>query len=201
MNATIDRLVSIAAVPITDAERSAIKDLAETRNALTHYGHYANAYAVEVRAVRALGFLIDFTIKHLHPSLSREAHHVAETMENLRGQLRNIEALVKDRMKQLSGDLSLLADRTVICPDCRQWAFVVGGEVPSCRFCLQEWENPFDAAFNFVVTTGEEEYQLNNCRACDGEETLVLGISVAQEKETDIGICFNCAEVYTRKAG
>ncbi|MFE9069216.1 hypothetical protein [Streptomyces violaceusniger] len=69
MTAALDRLVGIVGVPIAEKERKAIKDLEETRNALTHYGHTSNALAVEARAARVLSLLVDFVPKQLYPVL------------------------------------------------------------------------------------------------------------------------------------
>ena len=72
IDATIDRLENIAQVTISAEGRSAIKVLAEDRNALTHYGHTANAYQVEARAARVLSFLLDFITEQLYPMLQAE---------------------------------------------------------------------------------------------------------------------------------
>ncbi|MFC5956785.1 hypothetical protein ACFP51_20600 [Streptomyces pratens] len=72
IEATMDRLENIAQVKISAEGRSAIKVLAEDRNALTHYGHTANAFQVEARAARVLSFLLDFITEQLYPMLHAE---------------------------------------------------------------------------------------------------------------------------------
>ncbi|MFC9961923.1 hypothetical protein ACFVIB_31720 [Streptomyces nigra] len=62
--AALDRLANIVGVPITAKERTAISNLSKTRNALMHFGHKANAYAVEARTAEVLSFLIDFVPRH-----------------------------------------------------------------------------------------------------------------------------------------
>ncbi|MEV0643547.1 hypothetical protein AB0I77_53585, partial [Streptomyces sp. NPDC050619] len=201
MNATLDRLVSIAGVPITAKQRQAIKDLAETRNALTHFGHTANAYAVEARAARVLGFLLDFVPLHLHPVLSSEAQLVEETMEDVRQKLRDIEALVKNRMQELKGDLNGHKDRTVICPECRQWALVVGGGDPVvCRFCLASLA-PIDAAILYWMDVLGQEESLTpvDCSTCNTGH-VVTWVSIAGNKADDVGLCFQCGTACERKA-
>ena len=201
MNATLDRLVSIVGVPITAMQREAIKDLAETRNALTHYGHTANAYAVEARAARVLGFLLDFVPLHLHPVLSSEAQLVEDTMEAVREKLRDIEALVKNRMQELTGVLSGHEDRTVICPQCRQWALVVGGGDPvTRRFCLA-FLAPIDAVILYWMDIlGQDEYLgAVDCPTCNTED-VVVWVTTAADKTAEVGLCFQCGVVYGKKA-
>ncbi|MFB7576362.1 hypothetical protein [Streptomyces sp. NPDC056165] len=70
IDATMDRLGSIAQVEISPANRGFIKDLADDRNALTHYGHTANAFQVEAKAARVLNFLLDFIVEQLYPMLN-----------------------------------------------------------------------------------------------------------------------------------
>ncbi|MDH6629413.1 transcription elongation factor Elf1 [Streptomyces sp. LBL] len=74
IDATMDRLESIAQVKISPTDRTAIKVLADDRNALTHYGHTANAFQVEARAARVLDFLLNFITEHLRPMLNAEFH-------------------------------------------------------------------------------------------------------------------------------
>ncbi|HLL36645.1 MAG TPA: hypothetical protein VK545_22810 [Streptomyces sp.] len=200
LSATMDRLVKIAGVPISDKAREAIGDLADTRNALTHYGHTANAYAVEARAARVLAFLLDFIHQQLHPALSSEAHWVMNTMDVLRLKLSGIESLVKERMKELSGELAPLAERTVICPVCRQWALVVGEDSPTCRFCLNEWLDPLDAVADYGwMVLGEDNFAVGECPICGREGAVVVGGSVAETKSEDVGLCFQCGQIYRKK--
>ncbi len=199
MDAALDRLVSIAGVPITSDQREAIKDLAETRNALTHYGHTANAYAVEARAARVLSFLLDFVPLHLHPVLSSEAQLVEETMEAVREKLRDIEALVKNRMQELTGILSGREDRTVICPQCRQWALVIGGgDLVTCHFCLAFLE-PVDAVILYWMDVLGQDESLGavDCPDC-GSEHMIMWVTTAADKTEEVGLCFRCGAVYRK---
>ncbi|GHA70648.1 hypothetical protein GCM10010372_82270 [Streptomyces tauricus] len=214
--ATMDRLDKIAKVSITPEERKAIKDLADDRNALTHYGHTANAFAVEARAARVFGFLLTFIHRQFRPELSRDGVWVTEVwvteaMDALRTKLSGIEALVKDRMRRLSGELAPLGDRTVQCPDCRQWALVLSEagqdrgpnarmRPPSCRFCLRQWGDPIAAAANYeLAVLGEGNFGQLDCPTCEFR-TLVIGANTSDNKTADMGICFNCAEVVERKS-
>ncbi|MDQ0951499.1 hypothetical protein QFZ24_005422 [Streptomyces phaeochromogenes] len=208
--ATIHRLEKIAQVAISEDEQKAIRGLADTRNALTHYGHTANAYAVEAQAAEVLGFLLTFISRQLHPVLSSEGRGVAETMNVLRMKLSGIETLVKKRMNQLSGELAPLAKRTVTCPDCRQWALVVGGDregtlvisdaLLTCRFCLQEWTDLAQAASEYAwIVFGEDDFfGARNCGDCGSKGGFVRAF-IADEKTREKFICFECGSV--RMAG
>ncbi|MFF4057683.1 hypothetical protein ACFYZ0_18240 [Streptomyces sp. NPDC001708] len=198
MNATMDRLTEIANVPITPKQRAAIKALAETRNALTHYGHTANAYAVEARAVAVLNFLLDFVPLQLHPVLSSEAEFVKETMESVGFQVRRIESLVKMRMQELTKELQGLEERTVICPECRQWAMVVGADPVACRFCLASWE-PNAAALQYWDDVLKGEFEALATDPCGCGDDLVLLVNTAADKSEDVGLCFACGTLYERK--
>ncbi|WP_411147414.1 hypothetical protein [Streptomyces sp. A30] len=194
MGATLDRLVSIAGVPITGKQRETITDLAETRNALTHYGHTANAYAVEARAARVLDFLLDFVPLHLHPVLTSEASLVESTMAVVRNRLNDIEVLVKKRMQGVSGELAGLEDRTMVCPRCKQWALVIGGGDPViCRFCLETFA-PIDVVI-YTWNRDGDDLGIVDCPACGTAEVVIL-VKTAVNKTEDVALCMHCATVY-----
>ncbi|MFF5760196.1 hypothetical protein ACFY7A_32760 [Streptomyces longwoodensis] len=201
MTAALDRLVGIVGVPITEKERKAIKDLGETRNALTHYGHTSNAFAVEARAARVLSFLVDFVPRQLHPVLSSEAEMVAETMRAVRFQLQDIQALVKNRMQELTGELKAVVKRTVICHVCWQWALVVGESPVTCRFCLRSYDSPADAAVDYMAYVLEDDpFGALNCSTC-GTADVVTPASTAADKSHDVALCFHCGAVDARGSG
>ncbi|MFI7299292.1 hypothetical protein [Streptomyces sp. NPDC050121] len=199
-NTALDRLTQIANVPITVKQRRAITDLAETRNALTHYGHTGNAYAVEARAARAMSFLIDFVSQYLHPTLSRDAEIVSKTMDAVRNSLKHIDALVKKRMQDLASELDAVAERTVVCPSCRQWALVVGETPLTCRFCLRAFEFPTDAVVNYWrdVLNAADPDGAGDCPVCEKDDVMMWA-SVAADKHTDILLCFHCGFAYKEK--
>jgi hypothetical protein len=195
----LNRLTGIVGLPITAKEREAIDDLAETRNALTHYGHTANAFAVESRAARALSFLVDFVPRHLYPVLSNEAAEVATTMEAVREKLRGIQALVTERMQDLASDLDEVAERTVICPSCRQFALVAGETPVACRFCLRTFDTPTDAAVAYWedVLYEDESSGLENCAVC--KQQAVIEVVTREDTLSDVLLCFCCGSTYYQK--
>ncbi|MFF7169706.1 hypothetical protein [Streptomyces pseudovenezuelae] len=197
--AALDRLTKIVGVPITDRERKAISDLAKTRNALTHYGHTASAYAVEARAAAVLSFLIDFVPRHLQPSLSSEASEVASTMELVRGRLRTIEVLVKKREQDLASDLDKVAERVVKCPSCWQRALVVGETPVACRFCARTFESSADAVAAYWEEILDSEYtpEPENCPACKQDE--VVWATTRAAPDNGVELCFQCGTVYEER--
>ncbi|MER7683750.1 hypothetical protein [Streptomyces sp. NPDC097610] len=199
LTSTIERLENVAQVPIMDADRKAIEKLSETRNALTHYGHTAPAYAVEASAARVLSFLLDFIHEHLQPSLSKEAADVAQTMSALRQKLRGIEALVNNRMQDLGPDLAAFTSRTVECPACFQWTLVTGELPLRCRFCLATWDDPGTAAAEYGwMIRGEGDFLgLKGCPVCSSHFTVGLANRVT-DKETDVALCFECGTVFEK---
>ena len=234
IDATMDRLDNIAQVEISPSDRTAIKILADDRNALTHYGHTANAFQVEARASRVLGFLLDFITEHLRPMLRteytqrlnaskpadllppsmlegeqrlksvevktarRELSQVDQTMDELRTKLGRIQKFVENRMQDLSGELASVTDRTVQCPECRQWALVVNDDKSwtpiACRFCLAEYSLDMAALQYVWRVLGEDNGTVQLCPNCETADTLVIGASTAARKTANLAICFNCAE-------
>lgn len=196
---TLDRLEKIARVSLTQQERRAISSLAKTRNALTHYGHSASAYQVEAQAARVLGLLLTFVSEHLRPPQVTEAAYVKLVMEEVRGRLGAINALVADRMKQISGQLTEHAAYTVICPDCRQSALVVG-EWPTCLFCLQKFAAPQEAALRWGwEALGDPEHvdwYVDDCDCTEGAGSLVWPVNTVASPVEDVALCFSCRAVY-----
>lgn len=95
IDATMDRLGSIAQVNISPEDRSAIKVLTDDRNALTHYGHTANAFQVEARAARVLSFLLSFIAEHLKPMLVAEFRKRLEAHDPLNTDIPETVALAR----------------------------------------------------------------------------------------------------------
>ncbi|MFF0698355.1 hypothetical protein ACFYU4_37695 [Streptomyces tendae] len=191
----VDRLNNIVSLQISKEQRQAISTLADTRNALTHLGHAGSVYAVESQAAHVLDFLLNFIHEELRPALSNEGQFVEMTMDQLRSRLGHIKALVTHRVQRLEEELKPLAGHTVQCPDCQQWALVLGDE-PSCHFCLNRF-GPEEAAVWYSETHAvTDEVAILLCPSCDGH-TVAAGTSVAQDKKTRLDICFQCARDFT----
>ncbi|MGW3059459.1 hypothetical protein ACWC98_26460 [Streptomyces goshikiensis] len=191
---TMNRLAQVAGVVIPPRERKAIEDMTDVRNALTHYGHTANAYWVEARTARVLSFLLTFITRELKPVLTSEVREVGEAMYMLRTKSSSIDSLVKDRMNSLSGELETVAGRTVVCPDCRQWALVVGETPVFCRFCLQTFGPTIMAEADYVLEVlGEKGHREHRgCPECVGSGHVVVGARTARNPDTEVALCFQC---------
>ncbi|MFH8257823.1 hypothetical protein [Streptomyces roseolus] len=207
----IDRLVDIARVPIDDKDKKAVKELAERRNALQHYGligKAANSFAVESKTAEVLNFLISFLDDHLLPTLSEVEQEEAEVdMERIRGGLLRIQGFVKKRLQTLGTALKPLRDRTVHCYECEQFTYVVhlpdDGErsIPNCRFCRTS-SSPEDAALTYgSMLLGKDPWTVDlesraslECPECL-QTALVCGVRLMSDPATPVDFCFRCAKV------
>lgn len=203
VEAAMERLEKVAEVPIHQKDRDAIKNLSKTRNALTHYGHTASAYALESRAAKVLSFLLTFVTKHLLPSLGEGDSWMVGKVGSYWMRLADLQAVVDERMKQLSVQLKPHADYTVICPDCRQPA-MIPGEAPTCLFCLQEFGSSENAALNWgYAVLGDPEYGpdwfVDDCH-CGAENSLLFPVTtVGIGASEDVALCFACRAVHRER--
>lgn len=200
-----DRLSNIVRISFESNDRKRIKDLSDHRNALQHYGLKGNAYAIESRAAKVLDFLITFIHLHLIPGLDPdESEHVEQEMESFRGKLRGIESLVEQRMNGLRSKLATLADVTVQCPDCWQWAMLAynGNEGPCCLFCHQQWPSGGESAavdYAWMVLGLDEVTAIHQgaappvatCPEC-GLISLVTEAVTAAGRPGTTPMCFGC---------
>ncbi|MFH8395764.1 hypothetical protein [Streptomyces sp. NPDC018036] len=203
----LTRLKQIAGLPLADKDITAIKQLARTRNALTHYGLTTEAHAVEARAADVLNFLLPFITEHLLPGLDEpHAAAVEQTLTSVRSQLRGIESYLKTRMDDLRAGLTVVAAATVVCPECAQQALVLGDkDLPACRFCLKSWDDPAVAAAEYAwIVLGQdgpapgedEDTPVRSCPNCS-THALVMEAVTAAAPEKIATLCFACAEDYT----
>ncbi|MFE5974314.1 hypothetical protein ACFQ64_19395 [Streptomyces sp. NPDC056460] len=207
----IDRLVDIARIPIDDKDRKAVKELAERRNALQHYGligKAANSFAVESKTAEVLNFLISFLDDHLLPTLSEAEQEEAEVdMERIRGGLLRIGGFVKKRLQILGSALKPLQERTVRCFECEQFTYVVdlpeggNGGIPNCRFCRTS-ASPEDAALTYgAMLAGKDPWTPDmesraslECPDCL-QTALVCGVRLMSDPAALVDFCFQCAKV------
>ncbi|MER6734604.1 hypothetical protein ACWGLF_19030 [Streptomyces puniciscabiei] len=203
----LTRLKQIVGLALADKDITAIKQLARTRNALTHYGLTTQAAAVEARAANVLNFLLPFITEHLLPGLEKaQAPAVEQTLTVVRAQLRGIESLLKTRMDDLRAGLKAVASTTVVCPECAQQALVLSDEaLPTCRFCLKTWDDPAEAAAEYAwIVLGQdgpapgedEDAPVRSCPNCD-QQALVMEAVTAAAADKPATLCFACAEDYT----
>ncbi|MER5473529.1 hypothetical protein [Streptomyces sp. NPDC002685] len=197
------RLTRITGLALPDKAVTAVKKLARDRNALQHYGLTAQAAAVEARTVDVLNFLLPFISGHLVPGLDQsQKADVEGTLDLVRGQLQRIESFLTKRMNEVRAGLQDVQERTVACPECAQLALVLGS-LPSCRFCLKTWDDPGDAAAEYVwqkrgkdpfVSAGDAT-AVHECPDCDAE-ALVIALT-AVSPDTPRRLCFSCVIDFT----
>lgn len=205
---TVRRLIEVVGIEIRDADKKALDDLAKTRNALQHWGLTESAPAVEARAAKVLDFLISFLDDELLKKLDQDQDQdvdIHRRMLPVREGLKGIYAYVKRRMNRLRGELKDMADRTIKCPDCAQFALVLDGEYNLCHFCACGWDARLLAenyAMEFLSLSmrgpvKDEDAPAVECPNC-GLLTLVLGAYTAADPRQPVDICFNCVEVFNR---
>jgi transcription elongation factor Elf1 len=163
---------------------------------------------VESRAAEVLDFLIRFVDEDLLPALPPEEAEAAQTdLERIRGGLAEIEGFVKQRMQRLRAELETLRDRTLQCPDCRQWALVVepaqaqgAARASRCRFCGMSHDAEEVALVYGVEILGRDPGMpdmltgltaTDHCPYCE-VESLVDGVRFAADPDTPLAFCFQC---------
>ncbi|MCB5178258.1 serine/arginine repetitive matrix protein 1 [Streptomyces antimicrobicus] len=221
---TRQRLTNIVGITFKKREKDALLALAQSRNALQHYGlmgERANAKTVESTTAQVLNFLIRFIDEHLLPLINdeEERRNALTDLERIRDGLHLIQGYVDERMRDLRPALGPVRACTVQCPECRQWAFVAGddwvkaraGDPPAriddvysvcCRFC-EATMNPEEAAhmYSWAVlgrewTADDDSGVPSRCPVCR-EDVLVLGACTAADQAASVDFCFGCASVRT----
>ncbi|MFJ1957791.1 hypothetical protein ACIOGT_32400 [Streptomyces microflavus] len=199
--AALDRLRNIAGISIDDKSAGALKKLADTRNALQHYGLTWPARAVEARAADVLDFLMSFVHAELVPAstvLPGAAEHdeIQDGLAYVRSKLSTLQSFLKRRHNQLRPDLEKLLDLTVQCPLCMQWTVVIGsgGGPLSCRFCHHSWPSAEIAAVDSGLTWNEY-CNLADCPICGESAVLVDIATIASAPTHSQSVCFACGAV------
>ncbi|NUL02550.1 hypothetical protein HRW07_04675 [Streptomyces lunaelactis] len=150
---TVLRLRNIVGLSISEEEQKQILSLAKSRNALQHYGLTDSEGSVEARTAEVLDFLIRFLDEELLPRLDeQERERVEDDVQFIRSGLTRIRAFVKQRMERLMDKLAPHWERTLQCPDCRQWALVARGGPTQCFFCPAT-ADPQWTAWNYATYT------------------------------------------------
>ncbi|MFJ7159216.1 hypothetical protein ACIQUQ_30315 [Streptomyces sp. NPDC101118] len=191
-DAAVQRLRDIAGVPIDTGDAKALKDLAEDRNALQHYGLTRNAKAVQSRAGDVLDFLVRFLDEELLPRLNlAEQEEIVLDMARIREGLNRIETFIDTRMNRIRAELKAKADRVIDCPHCEQRAVVLTPGKAECRFCNEAWAEPEELIAEYLYGHPDAETLVSQCPTCD-EFTLSEGIVFANG-ERELRYCFSCA--------
>ncbi|MFE1384223.1 CHY zinc finger protein [Streptomyces sp. NPDC058740] len=198
--AALARLKEIAGVAVDDKAAKSLAILAKWRNALQHYGLKAQSRAVEARAVQVLDFLLAFVHNQLMPALPEDqARHLDKELTYLRQQVLKVRTYSETRLKRLTGELAEHQARTVKCPQCGEWAVVVGeGWVRlSCRFCHTSWDDPAVLLIYYVLHHQVEPADVSEvCPACDEPGLLAGCTRIAAKPGDDVTLCFSCGTTF-----
>jgi hypothetical protein len=195
------RLRNIVGLDISDENIKALQELAQSRNALQHWGLDDTGPEVEAKAALVLDFLIRFLDEHLFPALSdEERERTQEDMERIRVGLADIQAFVNRRMESVRADLASHLDRTLECPSCHQFGLLVEGrEYIKCYFCGRQKVSG-NAALEYIFHmldrwwVGEGRTPIEECPHCSSD-SLVWEARALASPQDFIDICFHCGVV------
>ncbi len=202
LDETIVRLKGIAGIDVGLAAKTAYRELADSRNALQHYGLTTPAEAIEARAALVLDCLLDFIDQHMVPV--REAMDdddrftVLFGLDRVREAMTEIREFVKVRMDRLlNAELRGLKSSTVQCPACEQWALIIDGRTPRCLLCTREWEADdglpswYASATLGITWRRADPDPFEACPQC-GEEALIACALLADAPGKPRRLCFHC---------
>ncbi|MEU5630263.1 hypothetical protein ACH47C_01650 [Streptomyces rishiriensis] len=208
---TVERLRHVLGVHITDEEQEQLQALAKSRNALQHYGLTDADGTIEARTVAVLEFLIRFLDEELVPRLDgAERLEASRDMDTIRSGVGRIKAFVVRRLQRLESELTPLRTRTVECPDCRQWALVIGSPT-RCLFCPST-PDPWQTAVDYATFVLRREWRsppstsdlfsmparppVDECPGC-GAATLVRCAVTAAAPQNPTHLCFTCGRAFS----
>ncbi|MFI6020578.1 hypothetical protein ACIBCP_23425 [Streptomyces sp. NPDC051287] len=200
------RLRNVVGLHISPESIKALKELAESRNALQHFGLDDTGPAVEAKAALVLDFLIRFLDEHLLPDLNNEERErTQDDMERIRVGLTHIQAFVDRRMESVRAELASHLGRTLECPGCHQFGLLVdGGEDIKCYFCGRK-KMSGDAALEYVFYVlgrwwdGEGRTPVEECPHCSSD-SLVWDARALASPQDSIDLCFHCGVVADTQA-
>ncbi|MFB7678362.1 hypothetical protein ACFC26_43905 [Kitasatospora purpeofusca] len=206
---TITRLNNIVGASISEGEKTKLKQLAQLRNQLQHYGRphdtKVNRYVIEANAAQVLEFLVHFVDKEVLPNIAPPDGEIAENLRLIREGLDEIRGYVTARMQRLRPELDLVKLHTVQCLSCDQLALVVGDEGEAhCLYCHHQLK-PETAALSYAENVlgrgwwaardGDHREPVEWCPICD-VHALVRGSVTADNPDAPVDLCFNCGECF-----
>jgi chorismate mutase len=130
------RLRDIASVPVMRVDEIHIENIVKKRNRLQHFGLGDSAESIQAVTAAALDYLLDFVDIQLRDPNGSPGDPVEETLDRIREQLAEIDALVQTRMESLKDGLDS-SEVVLSCPSCTLSA-LVPGEPCKCLYCLRE---------------------------------------------------------------
>lgn len=139
----IKRLANIAAVPLVSADRAKddhakqVERIVGLRNRAAHFTLSAEAEAgIRVQLAGGLNFVLWFLQTQFRDTGSEDTQRLVEdVIEDIAGELRKVDDLVKIRMAELETVLDM-ASVCVRCPTCLMPTLMIGDDAATCPFCL-----------------------------------------------------------------
>lgn len=198
----LERLRALCNLQVSDEVIASVRAAEKLRNRVAHFAlQEEHPRATEATLARGLHVLLQFIGAELLPGADgAEAQRINETLEEVRSELGEIGALVRERMQQLRSEIDASTQPVVLCPGCDQPSLVLrDGEPARCLYCF--YERAADVAANEYVATvlGESHYVLVKdggewpivfCWECHAE-ALVQGITTVAGQTASWG-CFAC---------
>jgi hypothetical protein len=195
--AAITRLRNIAGINISDKAVASMKYVADSRNALQHYGFRANARAVESRAAEVLDFLMAFVHQDLLPALPMlDRMQLNQKLDAVRDAVLKIDSFLTKRENRLKGELRGCQQRTLRCHMCWKWALVVGRDdgLAVCHFCDYSSPGTHAAEEWSWILNRWPEWQVTRCPDCRMDAFLEEGVEVAAVPGISCSLCFVCGK-------
>ncbi|MGW6983910.1 hypothetical protein ACWGE1_31465 [Streptomyces sp. NPDC054932] len=141
-----------------------------------------------------------FVHDQLLPALPEDQARDLDTqLEYLRSQVLKVRSYSETRLKRLTGELAEHQTRTVKCPQCGEWAVVVGeGWVRvSCRFCHASWAEPGELLIYYVIHHEVTPADISEvCPNCDQPGLLAGCTRIAATPTDDVTLCFSCGTMF-----
>jgi hypothetical protein len=202
---TVKRLVDLAAVSISDSDRTQLQLLRAKRNRVEHFGFDDTPEAVSAITGRMLGFALDFITAELDSAtLSAEA---LDELATIREALPQLRAFVVDRWKRIASQVRDATTTVVACTGCGEEASVLD-DGATCLFCgyAVGAEDGADQYAHVVVGASHYEYVhdgiewvVSTCLQCERETLVDQGVSGDMEPAVR-WVCFGCGEYWPEDA-
>ena len=202
---TVKRLVDVAAVSISDSDRTQLQLLRDKRNRVEHFGFDDTTEAVSAITGRTLGFALDFIAAEVD-SATLSAEAIAE-LEAIREALPQLRAFVVDRWKRIGRQVQDATSTVVACAGCGEEASVLD-DGATCLFCgyAVGAEDGADQYAHVVVGASHYEYVhdgiewvVSTCPQCERETLVDQGVTGDAEPGVR-WVCFGCGEYWSEES-
>lgn len=198
---TVKRLVDLAAVSISDSDRTQLQLLRDKRNRVEHFGFDDTAEAVSAITGRTLGFALDFIAAELD-SATLSAKAIAE-LEAIRKALPQLRAFVADRWQRIAKEVQDTTTTVVACAGCTEEASVLD-DGATCLFCgyavaaeeaADQYAHGVLGASHYEYVHDGTEWVVSTCPQCE-RATLVDQGAATDMRAGARWVCFGCGEYW-----